>query len=59
MRLVTALLDSGKERKDYSLEMYGARDYLDALPQSMANTSSTMLHSWPFYALVLHLMLLH
>ena len=37
-----------KERKDYSLEMYGACDYLDVLPQSMANSSSTMLHSWPF-----------
>ena len=47
-----------KERKDYS-GMYGERDYLDAFPQSMANSSSTILHSWPFYALVLHLMLLH
>ena len=23
-------MDSVKERKDYSLEMYGARDYLDS-----------------------------
>ena len=45
MRLVTGL---SEERKDYSLEMYGARDYLDALPQSMANSSSTILHSWLF-----------
>ena len=56
MRLVTGLTE-GKER--LQLEVYGARDYLDALPQSMANSSSTTLHSGPFYALVLHLMLLH
>ena len=56
MRLVTGFSEG---RKDYSLEMYGARDYLDALPQSMANSSSTILHSWLFYALVLHLVLLH
>ena len=53
MRLMTGLSE------DNSLEMYGSCDYLDALPQSMANSSSTILHSWPFYALVLHLMLLH
>ena len=27
-----------KERKDYSLEMYGARDYRDSFPHSMANS---------------------
>ena len=43
-----------KERKDYNLEMYGACDDLDSFPQS-----TTILHSWLFYALVLHLMLLH
>ena len=37
----------------YKLEMYGSRDYLDAIPQSMANSSSIILYSWPFYALVL------
>ena len=50
-------LSEGKDR--LQLEMYGARDYLDALPQSMANSSYTTLHRGPFYALVLHLMLLH
>ena len=33
--------DSVKERKDYSLEMYGSHDFLDAFPQSIANSSST------------------
>ena len=36
MRLVSV-----KERKDYSLEMYGARDYLDSFPQSTANSHYT------------------
>ena len=56
MRLVTGLSEG---RKEYSLEMYGAHDYLDAFPQSMVNSSSTILHGWLFYALVLYLMLLH
>ena len=30
-----------KERKDYSLEMYGARHYLDSFPQSTANSHYT------------------
>ena len=36
MRLVSV-----KERKDYSLEIYGARDYLDSFPQSTANSYYT------------------
>ena len=37
MRLVTGL----SERKDYSLEMFGARDYLNSFPQSTANSHYT------------------
>ena len=45
------------ERKGYSLEMYGARDYRDCFHNRQPIT--TILHSWLFYALILHLMLLH
>ena len=38
MRLVTGLSEG---KKDYSLEMYGARDYRDSFPQSMANSHYT------------------
>ena len=50
-------MDSVNERKDYSLEMYGARDYLDSFSQR--RPIATILHSWPFYALILHLMVLY
>ena len=40
-----------KEREDYSLEMYGARDYLDSFPPNQ-RPIATILHSWLFYALV-------
>ena len=33
-----------KERKDYSLEMCETHDHLDAFPQLMFDSSSTMLH---------------
>ena len=38
-------LASVKERKDYSLEMCGIHDQMDAFPQSMVNSSFTTLHS--------------
>ena len=41
MRLVTGIVE-GKE--DYSLEMGGTHDNLDAFPQSMINSSSTVLY---------------
>ena len=35
-----------KERKHYSLEMYGACDYLDEFSQLMANNTSLVAVSW-------------
>ena len=50
IRLVTRL---SEKSRNHRLEMYGAHDYLGAFPQPITNSSSTILHSWLFYALVL------